>query len=98
MGVYIIIISFLFFLSFMGMFLFRKHIINILICLELLILSINWNFVVFSYFLDDIMGQIYCLLILTVGAAESSLGLAILIIYYKRKGGIILDSLNLLKG
>jgi len=44
------------------------------------------------------MGQIYCLLILTVGAAESSLGLAILIIYYKRKGGIILDSLNLLKG
>lgn len=98
MGYYILLSLILFIIGTCGMFLFRKHIINILICLELLILSINWNFVVFSYFLDDIMGQIYCLLILTVGAAESSLGLAILIIYYKRKGGIILDSLNLLKG
>jgi len=81
-----------------GMFLFRKHIINILISLELLILSLNLNFIVFSCYLDDLMGQIYSLFILTVAAAESSLGLAIVIVYYRLRGGISIDLLSLLKG
>jgi NADH-quinone oxidoreductase subunit K len=81
-----------------GMFLFRKHIINILISLELLILSINVNFIVFSCFLDDLIGQLYSLLVLTIAAAESSIGLAILIVYYRLRGGISIDLISLLKG
>jgi NADH-quinone oxidoreductase subunit K len=56
------------------------------------------NFIIFSIFLDDIIGQIYCLLILTISAAESALGLALLIIYYRLRGGISIDLINLLKG
>ncbi len=81
-----------------GMFLFRKHVINILISLELLILSLNLNFIVFSCYLDDLMGQIYSLFLLTVAAAESSIGLSIVIVYYRLRGGISIDLLSLLKG
>jgi NADH-quinone oxidoreductase subunit K len=81
-----------------GIFLFRKHLINILIALELILLSINLNFIIFSCYLDDILGQIYCLIVLTVAAAESSIGLALLIIYYRLRGGISIDLINLLKG
>lgn len=80
------------------MFLFRKHIINILISLELIILSININFIVISCFIDDLLGQIYSLLILTVAAAETSIGLAIIIVYYRLRGGISVDLISLLKG
>jgi len=79
------------------MFLSRKHIIIILISLELILLSTNINFVIFSVFLDDILGQIYALLVLTVAAAESALGLAILIVYYRLRGGISIDLIALLK-
>jgi NADH-quinone oxidoreductase subunit K len=79
------------------MFLSRKHIIIILISLELIYIALSINFVVFSIFLDDISGQIYCLLILTVAAAESALGLALLIIYYRLRGGISVDLISLLK-
>jgi len=81
-----------------GMFLFRKHVINILISLELLILSLNLNFIVFSCYLDDLLGQIYSLLLLTVAAAESSIGLSIVIVYYRLRGGISIDLLSLLNG
>lgn len=81
-----------------GMFLFRKHIINILISLELLLLSINMNFIIFSCFLDDLLGQLYALMVLTVAAAESSIGLSIIIVYYRLRGGISIDLINLLKG
>jgi NADH-quinone oxidoreductase subunit K len=81
-----------------GLFLFRKHLINILISFELILLSINLNFIIFACYLDDILGQIYCLVILTVAAAESSIGLALLIIYYRLRGGILVDVINLLKG
>ena len=80
------------------MFLLKKHLINILISLELILLSINLNFVIFSSYLDDILGQLYCLFVLTVAAAESSIGLAILIIYYRLRGGISIDLITLLKG
>jgi NADH-quinone oxidoreductase subunit K len=79
------------------MFLSRKHVIIILISLELILLATNINFVIFSVFLDDILGQIYALLVLTVAAAESALGLAILIVYYRLRGGISIDLISLLK-
>jgi len=91
-------LSFLLFLiGAFGMFLSRKHVIIILISLEIILLSININFVVCSVFFDDILGQIYALLVLTVAAAESALGLAILVIYYRLRGGIAVDLISLLK-
>jgi NADH-quinone oxidoreductase subunit K len=97
MLLYIILSSSLFVIGSFGMFLSRKHIIIILISLELILLSASINFVIFSVFLDDLLGQIYCLLVLTVGAAESALGLAILIVYYRLRGSISIDIINLLK-
>jgi len=88
----------LFIIGILGMFIFRKHIINILISLELILLSINMNFIIFSLILDDMLGQIYALLVLTLAAAESSIGLAIIIVYYRLRGGISIDLINLLKG
>ena len=66
--------------------------------MELLLLSVNFNFIIFSIYLDDIIGQIFTLLILTVAAAESSIGLAILVMYYRRKGIISINILNYIKG
>jgi len=97
MSKYIILSVVLFVIGCFGMFLSRKHFILILISFELIILSINFNFVIFSIFLDDLMGQIYCLLILTVAASESAIGLALLIIYYRLRGGIAIDLISLLK-
>jgi NADH:ubiquinone oxidoreductase subunit K len=95
---FFILFSFIiFFLGIVGIFIFRKHFINILVSLELILLAINLNFVIFSFYLDDILGQIYCLIVLTVAAAESSIGLALLIIYYRLRGGISIDLINLLK-
>jgi NADH-quinone oxidoreductase subunit K len=97
MSLYLLLSISLFLVGAFGMFLSRKHVIIILISLELILLSININFVVFSVFLDDLLGQIYALLVLTVAAAESALGLAILIVYYRLRGGISIDLINLLK-
>lgn len=80
------------------MFLSRKDIIIILISLELILLAVDINFVVFSIYLDDLLGQVYTLLVLTVAAAELSIGLAILIVYYRLRGGISIDLLSLIKG
>jgi NADH-quinone oxidoreductase subunit K len=88
----------IFIIGLLGMFTFRKHIINILISLELILLSVNMNFIIFSLILDDMLGQIYALLVLTLAAAESSIGLAIIIVYYRLRGGISIDLINLLKG
>lgn len=96
---YYIIISFtLFFVGALGMFLSRKHVIIILISLELLLLSANFNFIVFSVFLDDLLGQIYSLMVLVLAASESAIALAIIIVYYRLRGGISVNLLNLLKG
>ena len=88
----------LFVIGLLGLFLFRRHLIIFLISLEILLLCININFVTFSVYLDDFLGQIYVLLILTVAAAETALGLAILVIYYRLRGGISIDLITLLKG
>jgi NADH-quinone oxidoreductase subunit K len=67
-------------------------------CIELVLLAINFNFIIFSVYLDDAIGQIFALLILTVAAAESSIGLAILVMYYRRKGIISINLMNYIKG
>jgi NADH-quinone oxidoreductase subunit K len=95
---YLILSSALFIIGMFGMFLSRKHLIIILMALEILLLSANINFIIFSIYLDDMMGQIYSLLILTIGATESAIGLAILILYYRLRGSIAIDTINTLKG
>jgi len=79
------------------MFLSRKHLIIVLISLELMLLSININFVVYSVLLDDILGQVYAIMLLAIAAAETAIGLAILVIYYRLRGGISIDLMCLLK-
>lgn len=88
----------LFLISLFGIFLLKRNLIVILMSIELCLLSINFNFIIFSVYLDDIIGQIFTLLILTVAAAESSIGLAILVMYYRRKGIISINVLNYIKG
>jgi len=97
MSYYLLISITLFLIGTFGMFFSRKHVIIILISLELILLASNINLVIFSIFLDDILGQIYAILVLTVAAAESALGLAILIVYYRLRGGISIDLISLLK-
>jgi len=87
----------LFLIGVLGLFLNRKHAIMILISLELLILSVNINFIISAVYLDDLFGIIYSLINLTSAASESALGLALLISFYRLKGGISLDLIVLLK-
>jgi NADH-quinone oxidoreductase subunit K len=75
----------------------RKNILLLLLALEIMLLAVNLNFVVFSVFLDDLLGQLFTLIVLTVAAAESALGLAILIVYYRVRGGIALDTVQTLR-
>jgi len=88
----------LFFCSILGIFITKKNLIIILISIELLFLSINFNFLVFSVYLDDMVGQIFSLLILTISASEAAIGLAILIIFYRIRGIISINFINSLKG
>lgn len=88
----------LFIIGLIGLFLLKRNLIIILMSIELVLLAINFNFIVFSVYLDDMMGQIFTLLILTVAAAESSIGLAILVLYYRRKGIISINLMNYIKG
>jgi NADH-quinone oxidoreductase subunit K len=75
----------------------RKNVLLLLLALELMLLSVNFNFVFFSVYIDDLFGQIFTLIVLTIAGAESALGLAILISYYRVRGGIALDSVQLLR-
>jgi len=95
--IYLFLNFIIFLIGLSGVFLFKKHLINLLIFIELIVLSINLNFIVISYFIDDILGHIFSLVLLTVAAAESSIGLAIIVIYYRMVGGISVDFINLLK-
>lgn len=88
----------LFIIGLSGIFLNRKNIIIMLMSIELMLLAINFNFVMFSIYLDDLVGQISALLVLTVAAAESAIGLAILVIYYRIRGTIAVEYINLMKG
>ena len=88
----------LFFVGLSGIMLNKKNIVVMLMSIELVLLSINFNFIIFSVFLDDILGQIFALFILTVAAAESAIGLAILVVYYRIRGTVSIEYINLLKG
>nr|YP_009476711.1 NADH dehydrogenase subunit 4L [Proteomonas sulcata]AVM81204.1 NADH dehydrogenase subunit 4L [Proteomonas sulcata] len=95
---YLFVSIVLFLIGVSGIFLNRKNIIILLMSIELMLLSINFNFIIFSVFLDDILGQLFALLILTIAAAESAIGLAILVIYYRVRGTISIELINLMKG
>ena len=95
---YLILSSLLFTFGICGIFLNRKNIITILMSIELILLSVNINFVAFSVKLGDLTGQIFALFVLTVAAAEAAIGLAILVIYFRNRGSIAVEDVNLMKG
>jgi len=88
----------IFFFGLCGVFSNRKNILLVLMSVELILLSANFNFLIVSTYLDDRLGQIFSIFILTVAAVESSTGLAILVVYYRVRGTVCLDFINLLKG
>ncbi|MCA0425221.1 MAG: NADH-quinone oxidoreductase subunit NuoK [Proteobacteria bacterium] len=95
---YLVLSGILFTLGVFGIFINRKNVIVILMSIELILLSVNINFVAFSSFLGDLTGQIFALLILTVAAAEAAIGLAILVVYYRNRGSIAVEDINMMKG
>lgn len=95
---YLIISTVLFVIGVCGIFLNRKNIITILMSIELMLLAVNINFVAFSVYLGDLTGQIFAMLVLTVAAAEAAIGLAILVVYFRNRGSIDVDDINLMKG
>ncbi len=95
---FLILAAFLFCLSITGIFINRKNLILLLMCIELMLLAVNLNFIAFSYFNQDIAGQIFVFFILTVAAAESAIGLAILMVLFRNRGTINVEDINTLKG
>jgi NADH-quinone oxidoreductase subunit K len=98
LGHYLTVAAILFTLGVFGIFLNRKNIIIILMSVELILLAVNINLVAFSAALGDLAGQVFALLILTVAAAEAAIGLAILVVFYRNRGSIAVDDVNMMKG
>ena len=88
----------LFAIGIFGIFLNRKNIIIILMSIELLLLAVNVNFVAFSMHLNNLVGQVFAMFVLTVAAAEAAIGLAILVVYFRNRGTIAVEDINLMKG
>ncbi|WP_370930800.1 NADH-quinone oxidoreductase subunit NuoK [Bartonella sp. DGB1] len=95
---YLIVSSILFIIGILGIFMNRKNILTILMSIEIILLSVNLNFVAFSANLQDLLGQIFTLFILAVAAAEIAIGLSITVLYYRNKGSIDIDDINSMKG
>ena len=95
---YLILGAILFALSMVGIFLNRKNVVILLMAIELLLLAVNMNFVAFSHYLQDLSGQVFVFFILTVAAAESAIGLAILIVLFRSRRSINVEDLDSLKG
>ncbi len=95
---YLTVAAILFTIGVFGIFINRKNVIVILMSVELLLLAVNINLVAFSSFLGDLVGQVYALLVLTVAAAEASIGLAILVAFYRNRGSIAVEDVNMMKG
>jgi NADH-quinone oxidoreductase subunit K len=95
---YLIIGALVFVIGVMGIFLNRKNVIIILMSIELILLSVSINFVTFSAFLGDLFGQVFVMFVLTVAAAESAIGLAIVMIYFRNRGSIAVEDVNTMKG
>ena len=98
LGHYLTVAAILFTLGVFGIFLNRKNVIIILMSVELILLAVNINLVAFSAFLNDLTGQIFALLVLTVAAAEAAIGLAILVVFYRNRGTIAVEDINMMKG
>jgi NADH-quinone oxidoreductase subunit K len=98
LGHYLALGSVLFALSVIGIFLNRKNLIVLLMCIELMLLAVNTNFVAFSHYLGDMQGQVFVFFILTVAAAEAAIGLAILVVLFRNRSTINVDELDQLKG
>jgi NADH-quinone oxidoreductase subunit K len=98
LGQYLTVAAIMFTIGVFGIFLNRKNVIVILMSIELILLSVNINFVAFSSFLGDLVGQVFALFVLTVAAAEAAIGLAILVVYYRNRGSIAVEDVDLMKG
>ncbi len=98
LGHYLTVAAILFTTGIFGIFVNRKNIIVILMSIELILLAVNINLVAFSTHLGDITGQVFALFILTVAAAEAAIGLAILVVYFRNRGTIAVDDINMMKG
>ncbi len=98
LGHYLTLAAIIFVIGIVGIFLNRKNVIIILMSIELILLAVNINLVSFSIYLEDLVGQIFTMFILTVAAAEAAVGLAIIVLYYKNKGSINVEQISSLKG
>ena len=95
---YLTVAAVVFTIGVLGIFLNRRNVIIILMSIELILLSVNINFVAFSAYLGNLTGQIFALFVLTVAAAEAAIGLAILVVYFRNRGSIAVEDVNLMKG
>ena len=95
---YLILASFIFSIGVTGLFMNRKSVITILMAIELMLLAVNINFVAFSVYLQDVVGQVFSIIILSIAAAEISIGLAILVLYFRNRGSIEIEDINQMKG
>jgi NADH-quinone oxidoreductase subunit K len=95
---YLIVAAILFTIGVFGIFINRKNVIVILMSIELILLAVNINLVAFSTHLGDLSGQVFALMILTVAAAEAAIGLAILVVYFRNRGSIAVEDINMMKG
>ncbi|MBS28730.1 MAG: NADH-quinone oxidoreductase subunit NuoK [Alphaproteobacteria bacterium] len=95
---YLTVGAILFTLGIFGIFMNRKNVIIILMSVELMLLAVNINFVAFSAHLQDLVGQIFAMFVLTVAAAEAAIGLAILVVYFRNRGSIAVEDINMMKG
>ena len=98
LGHYLTVGAILFVLGVFGIFINRKNVIIILMSVELILLAVNINLVAFSAFLGDLVGQVFAMFVLTVAAGEAAIGLAILVLYFRNRGTIAVDDINMMKG
>lgn len=98
LGHYLTVGAILFVLGVLGIFINRKNVIIILMSIELILLAVNINLVAFSSFLGDLVGQVFAMFVLTVAAGEAAIGLAILVLYFRNRGTIAVDDINMMRG
>ncbi|MGI9521644.1 MAG: NADH-quinone oxidoreductase subunit NuoK [Hyphomicrobiaceae bacterium] len=98
LGHYLTVAAMLFTIGIFGIFLNRKNVIVILMSIELMLLAVNLNLVAFSSFREDLVGQVFAMMVLTVAAAEAAIGLAIIVVYFRNRGSIAVEDINMMRG
>lgn len=98
LNAYLTVAAILFTIGMLGIFLNRRNVIIIMMSIELILLAVNINFVAFSSYMGDLVGQVFTLFVLTVAAAEAAIGLAILVVYFRNRGTIAVEDVNVMKG